>query len=294
MESTNCTKCTLLASSLSEYKQKCSKLLSIILNELDDVKKTVPLSNIYLEQFLEKIRLDLTDVMVGLVNRKLEKQIENLDIENETLRNNVSELERKIQDLENKNDVFADLVDTERTAEAENKNLKRKLSQMQNELEQISKKRQKRSHEKRVKIADNSKNPDTVQSKTKSKTAENLKNSKSSKNHEKMKNPENSEPNISGQKLGSDKKCKLIPLPFSCSVLTIPPNKKTFSRGTCTADDKQPYKVLNYKPVPTTSSSSTTPTYGSYGFGKTPNSLKEKTNIIEPKKRQRLEHLCNL
>ena len=152
MTALNCTNCTILASSLSDYKHKCSKLLTIILNELEDATKAIPLSNVYLEQFLEKVRDDLTDVMVGMVNRKLENQIENLDFENLTLRKNVSELERKIHDLENKNDFFVDLVDTERTAEEENKSLKRKLSKIQMELEQASKKRQKRCHEKRVKI----------------------------------------------------------------------------------------------------------------------------------------------
>ena len=120
MAAVNCTKCTILSSSLSEYKNKCSKLLSIILNELDDVKKTVPLSNVYLEQFLEKIKNDLTDVMVGLVNRQLQTKLVNLEKENENLKKNNFELEKKIQDLENKNDVFADLVDAERIAEQEN------------------------------------------------------------------------------------------------------------------------------------------------------------------------------
>ena len=271
MTALNCTNCTILASSLSDYKHKCSKLLSIILNELEDATKAIPLSNVYLEQFLEKIRDDLTDVMVGMVNRKLENQIENLDFENETLRRNVSELERKIHDLENKNDFFADLVDTERTAEQENKSLKRKLSKIQMELEQVSNKRQKRCPEKRVKI------PEATE------ILQNSKNSANPKNSEKSK--------ILGQKSDSDKKLKLIPLPIGCNLSIKLPKKVT--RGTCTTDDKQPYKVLNYKPVPTISlSSSSNSSSSRYGFGKTPNSLKEKTNIMEPKKR--LQHLCNL
>ena len=264
MAALNCTKCVILSSSLSEYKQKCSKLLSIILNELDDVKKTVPLSNIYLEKFLERIKNDLTDVMVGLVNRQLEKEIINVGKENENLKQKNFELEKKVQDLENKNDVFADLVDTERIAEEENKSLKRKLSQMQIELDQVQKKRQKRNDfEMKTKIFQ------------KSKTSEKLKNS--------------------AEISKSDKKIKLIPLPLGCDVLkassrmAVKVQKTTFSRGTCTNEDKQPYKVLSLNSIPTSTGYS-----ARYGFSKTPNSLREKTNIIEPKKRQKLEHLCNL
>ena len=259
MAALNCTKCTILSSSLGEYKHKCSKLLSIILNELDDVKKTVPLSNIYLEQFLEKIKNDLTDVMVGLVNRQLETKLINLAKENENLKKNNSELGQKIQDLENRNDVFADLVDTERIAEEENASLKRKLSQMQIELDQVQQKRRKRDFEKNSKTSE------------KSNASEKVKNSE--------KNP--------------DPKMKLIPLPIGCDLLKVTSKmpvkikKTTNSRGTCTNEDKQPYKVLNMNSFPTSSSSR-------YGFSKTPNSLKEKTNIMEPKKRQKLEHLCNL
>ena len=252
MAALTCTNCTILSSSLGEYKHKCSKLLSIILNELDDVKKAVPLSNIYLEQFLEKIKNDLTDVMVGLVNRQLETKLMNLAKENENLKKNNFELEKKIQDLENKNDVFADLVDTERIAEEENASLKRKLSKMQIELDQVQQKRRKRDFEKNLKTSEKSKS-------------------------EKI----------------PDQKIKLIPLPIGCDVLKVTSKmpvkvkKTTNSRGTCTNEDKQPYKVLNMNSFPTSSSSR-------YGFSKTPNSLKEKTNILEPKKRQKLEHLCNL
>ena len=270
MTAINCTKCTILSSSLSEYKHKCSKLLSIILNELDDVKKTVPLSNVYLEQFLEKIKNDLTDVMVGLVNRQLQTKMVNLEKENENFKKNNLELAKKIQDLENKNDVFADLVDAERIAEQENASLKRKLSQMQIELDQVQRKRQKRDHDKTSKHSE------------KSKTSEKLQVFK-----------KNSE---------SEAKINLIPLPIGCNVLkqakvpvqsrtvqsqTIQAKKTTVSRGTCTNEDKQPYKVLNLNSIPTKGSTR-------YGLSKTPNSLKEKTNIMEPKKRQKLEHLCNL
>ena len=278
MAAVNCTKCTILSSSLSEYKNKCSKLLSIILNELDDVKKTVPLSNVYLEQFLEKIKHDLTDVMVGLVNRQLQAKLINLEKENENFKKNNFELEKKIHDLENKNDVFADLVDAERIAEQENASLKRKLSQIQVELDQVQRKRQKRDHKKNSKLTEKT-----------SKYSDNSKTSEKTKNSEKLqvfkKIPE------------SEAKTNLIPLPIGCNVLkqakvsvkprTVQVKKTTVSRGTCTNEDKQPYKVLNLNSIPTSSSTR-------YGFSKTPNSLKEKTNIMEPKKRQKLEHLCNL
>ena len=117
----------------------------------------------------------------------------------------------------------------------------------------------------------------------------NPKNSENSKNSANPKNSEKSK--ILGQKSDSDKKLKLIPLPIGCNLSIKLPKKVT--RGTCTTDDKQPYKVLNYKPVPTTSSSNSSNSSSSrYGFGKTPNSLKEKTNIMEHKKR--VQHLCNL
>ena len=278
MAAVNCTKCTILSSSLSEYKKKCSKLLSIILNELDDVKKTVPLSNVYLEQFLEKIKNDLTDVMVGLVNRQLQTKLVNLEKENENFKKNNFELEKKIQDLENKNDVFADLVDAERVAEQENASLKRKLSQIQVELDQVQRKRQKRDHEKNSKLTEK-----TSKYSEKSKTSEKTKISEKLQVFKKI--PE------------SEAKTNLIPLPIGCNVLkqpksrvqsrTVQVKKTTVSRGTCTNEDKQPYKVLNLNSIPTSSSTR-------YSFSKTLNSLKEKTNITEPKKRQKLEHLCNL
>ena len=84
------------------------KLLSIILNELDDVTKTIPLLKAHFEQFLENIKADVTDHMVKLVNRELENQILKIDQENKTLRNKVAELQKKIQALEN--EIDEDLV----------------------------------------------------------------------------------------------------------------------------------------------------------------------------------------
>ena len=66
------------------------------------------------------------------------------------------------QDLENKNDVYADLVDTERIAEEENASLKRKLSQMQIELDHVQQKRRKRYFEKNSKTSEKSKASEKV------------------------------------------------------------------------------------------------------------------------------------
>ena len=105
-----CTKCMILSSSLGEYKHKCKKLLAIILNELDDVTKTVPLSNVYLEQFLGTI--------------------------------------------------WDNLVETERIA----KTLKRKLSQIKIEPDQVQQKRRKRDFEKNLKTSEKSKASEKLQS----------------------------------------------------------------------------------------------------------------------------------
>ena len=97
-----CTNCTNLSVSLRNYKQKCSKLLSIILNELDDVKQAMPSSKKYLEEFLEKIKIDVTDYMVGSVDNELTNKISKLAHENESLKVKISELQKKNQDLEDK------------------------------------------------------------------------------------------------------------------------------------------------------------------------------------------------
>ena len=81
----------------------------------------------HFEQFLEKIKDDLADVMVGLVNRQLETKLINLAKENESLKKIILKLGEKGE---------------------ENKSLKRKLSQMQIELDQVQQKRRRKDFSK--------------------------------------------------------------------------------------------------------------------------------------------------
>ncbi len=101
----HCESCTNLSVSLKNYQKKCSKLLSIILNDLD-VKQDRPSSNQYLKEFLEKIKIEVTDYMMDSVNTEMKNEVSKLVNENETLKSQMAELQTKNKDLEDQYCTF--------------------------------------------------------------------------------------------------------------------------------------------------------------------------------------------
>ena len=102
----HCESCTNLSVSLKNYQKKCSKLLSIILNDLNDAKQDRPSSNQYVTEFLEKIKIEVTDYMVDSVNDEMKNEISKLVNENEILKLEMAELQTKNKNLEDQYCTF--------------------------------------------------------------------------------------------------------------------------------------------------------------------------------------------